>query len=77
MIAAMIEGQTYITTTPEEGYGPSTYAMKIVQPEGTAFDGKTVTFKIGDLDADEAGAWEIGGNVPLDLTASTSPPGGG
>jgi len=76
-ITATIEGQTYTTTTPEEGYGPSTYAIKIGQPEGMAFEGKTVTFKIGDLDADEAGTWEMGGNVPLDLTASTSPPEGG
>ncbi|MEE8174909.1 MAG: hypothetical protein V3T71_06275, partial [Dehalococcoidia bacterium] len=76
-ITATIEGQTYTTTTPSAVYGASTYAIKIGQPEGMAFDGKTVTFKIGDLDADEAGAWEVGGNVELNLTASTSPPGGG
>jgi hypothetical protein len=42
-----------------------------------AFASKTVTFKIGELDAAQTGTWEMGGNVTLNLSAVTSPPGGG
>ncbi len=35
-----------------------------------AFSGKTVTFKIGDLDANESGIWAVGGGGRLDLTAA-------
>jgi hypothetical protein len=72
VITATIEDTSYTTTTPAEGYGPSTYAILISQPVGQGYTGKTVTFKIGDYDAAQAGVWEVGGNIALNLTASTS-----
>jgi hypothetical protein len=72
-ITATIEGQTFTTTTPS-AYGDSTFALMIEQPDGMAFDGKTVTFKIGDRDAGQTGTWEMGGNVELNLSSGDSPP---
>jgi hypothetical protein len=72
VITAIIAGNEQTTETPAT-YGPSTYAIKIIPPEGTAYAaGAVVTFKIGDYTADQTGAWEIGGNIELNLTASTT-----
>jgi hypothetical protein len=73
VITATIEGNSYTTTTPAEAYGASSYAILISQPVGQSYTGKTVTFKIGDHDAAQGAAWEVGGNINLDLSASTSP----
>jgi hypothetical protein len=73
IITAIVAGDEYTTVTPEEDYGPSTYAIKIIPPEGTAYTaGAVVTFKIGDYTADQTGAWAIGGNIELNLTASST-----
>jgi hypothetical protein len=72
VITVMIAGDEYTTTTPEEVYGSSTYAIKIVPTEGTAYaEGTAVTFMIGSYTADQTGTWEKGGNIELNLTAST------
>jgi hypothetical protein len=72
VITAMVAGETYTTTTPvdeyEDQYGTSTYGLKI---EAQHPNGTVVTFKIGDLEAEESGTWQAGENIRLDLTAYT------
>jgi len=80
IISAIIDGaEVATTTTPAAGYGASSYAIIITQPEGKSFEGKTVTFKIGAGSAEQTGIWEKGGNVKLDLSVGEAPviPGGG
>lgn len=72
IITVIIDGDEYTTTTPAV-YGPSTYAIKIVPAADAAYaEGAAVTFMIGDYTADQTGGWETGGNIELDLTASTT-----
>ncbi|MGB2885401.1 MAG: hypothetical protein WBC47_07445 [Dehalococcoidia bacterium] len=70
IIKAIIDGDEYTTTTPAV-YGPSTYALKIVPAVGYA-EGTAITFMIGAYTATQTGSWETGGNIELDLTASTT-----
>jgi hypothetical protein len=74
IITAIIEGDTYTTSTPSV-YGNSTYAITIV-PTGnvTYMDGTPVTFLIGSYQAQETGTWETGLNLVLNLTASSVAP---
>jgi len=70
IIKAIIDGDEYTTTTPAV-YGPSTYALKIVPAVGYA-EGTAITFMIGAYTATQTGSWETGGNIELNLTASTT-----
>jgi len=81
VITAVIDGDTYTVTTPARHldgslmYGPSSYALKIVPPEGTFYnDGTKITFGIGTRTANEMPTSETEVNIEVDLTASTSPP---
>jgi len=81
-IKAMIAGDVYQTTTPAQGYGPSSYAVKMTPGNKTYTAGEAVTFMIGDRAAQQSGNWTAGGNFQLNLTAGgppqpTPPPGGG
>ena len=69
VITAIVGGDEYTTTTPAEGYGASTYAIKIAEPDGATYDGATVTFMIGDRSAAQTGTWELGSNVNVALSA--------
>jgi hypothetical protein len=69
VITATVGGDEYTTTTPAEGYGASTYAIKIAEPSGATYDGATVTFMIGSRSAAQTGTWELGSNVNVDLSA--------
>ncbi len=72
IITAIIEGDTYTTSTPSV-YGNSTYAIIIVPPGNTTYmDGTPVTFLIGNYTAEETGTWETGLNLVLNLTASST-----
>jgi hypothetical protein len=73
VIRAIVEGYVYTTTTPTTAYGTSTYAIIIPKPVGMSYDGKSVTFLIGDYLAAESSTWEDGGNKLLNLTASSTP----
>lgn len=74
VITATVEGESYTTTTPA-GYGDSTYAIKLVPPEGTKFtEGATITFMIGDQPAEQTGTWTPGANTELDLSAGEVAP---
>ena len=72
IITAIIEGDTYTTSTPSV-YGNSTYAITIVPPGNVTYiDGTPVTFLIGSYQAKETGTWETGLNLVLNLTASST-----
>jgi hypothetical protein len=71
VITVIIEGYGYTTTTPAPNYGASSYAIVIPKAEGKSYDGKTVTFKIGDYVAAQTATWTMGGNVVVNLTATT------
>jgi hypothetical protein len=49
-----------------------TFLLFITQPGGQAYSGKTVTFKIGDLQATETSTWQQGGVEVINLTASST-----
>ncbi len=70
IISVVIEGNTYEATTPAEGYDASWYAIVISEPVGQSYEGKTVSFRIGDNDAAQTGKWNVGGNTRIDLTAT-------
>ncbi len=69
VISAWIGGKKVAETL----YQDSKYVLKVVQPSGADFTGKTVTFKIGQYAAAEAGVWEAGEVTKVNLTASTTP----
>ena len=65
-IAAWIDGQTVASAGVQDGV----YTIFVDQGDGSTFSGKTVTFKIGSLDANESGNWVQGGASELNLTAA-------
>jgi len=72
VITAIVDGIGYTTTTPASGYGPSSFVILIPKPQGRSFDGKVVTFMVGNKVAAQTASWSMGGNVLVNLTA-TSP----
>jgi len=73
-ITATIEGETYTAVTPTTAYGPSTYELKIIPPEGTEFPaGAQITFMIGAVAAGETGTFGAGSNVELNLSSGEAP----
>ncbi len=79
VITAVVSGTEFTTTTPAAGYGPSSYAVLIEQPDGATYDGASVTFTIGGQAADQTATWISGGNVNTDISSgeATTPTGGG
>lgn len=79
VIKAVVSGTEFTTTTPAAGYGPSSYAVLIEQPDGATYDGASVTFTIGGQAADQTATWISGGNVNTDVSSgeATTPTGGG
>jgi len=69
-VTAIIDGKVVATATVSAGI----YAFSIAQPPGEAFAGKTITFKVGNATASQAGTWQDSGGAELNLTASTAPP---
>jgi len=73
-ITATVGNETYTTVTATTVYGPSTYALKIVPPEGTEFPaGAQITFMIGAVAAGETGTFGAGSNVELNLSSGEAP----
>ena len=73
VITATIDGDTYTATTTD-----SVYSVIIAQPEGKVYEGKTVTFMIGEDLADQTATWTMGGNVAVALSIGEGGiPGGG
>ena len=79
IITATVAGDEYTAATPAEGYGSSSYAIKIEEPDGSNYEGATVSFEIGGSAAKETGTWTLGGNVNVNLSVgeATTPTGGG
>lgn len=72
VIKAIIGAYEYSTITPT-GYGPSTYKIIIQTSDGHNYsDGTEVTFTIDGYFADQTGAFQAGGIIRLDLSATTS-----
>ena len=46
------------------------YSLLVHQREGPSFDGRTVTFGIGDFEAGQTAVWQRGGADELNLTAA-------
>jgi len=65
-VTAWIDGQAVAAAAVQNG----AYTIFMDQGDGEQFSAKTVTFKIGSLDANESGIWVQGGASELDLTAS-------
>ena len=66
VVTAWIDGS-------EVGSGEVTGGVAILIISGDAsFTGKTISFKIGDLDAKETDTWEQGGHVNPEITISAS-----
>jgi hypothetical protein len=78
VVKAVVSGTEFTTTTPAAGYGPSSYAVLIEQPDGATYDGASVTFTIGGEAADQTATWISGGNVNTDVSSgeATTPVGG-
>ena len=69
VIQAFIEGYTYTTTTTSIN-GDSTYVITIPKASDKTYNGKKVTFKIGNNVAAQTGTWITGGNVQLNLSGT-------
>lgn len=73
-VAALIRGNEVASAVATSANGTSTYSLTISQPEGVSYtDGMTVEFSINGYKAQQIGAWRTGGNLELNLTASTPP----
>ena len=74
IISARIDGVQYAQTTTSDYAGDSIYSIDVPGDDpGTpgiegGTEGYTITFRIGDLDADQHGIWHGGTNVRLDVT---------
>lgn len=65
-VSAWVNNQVSATTLVESGG----YAILVGQPSGVSFSGQTVTFKVGNSDADQTVFWVQGEATELDLTAA-------
>ena len=65
-VTAWIDGDQVASAQVVSG----SYTLFVEQPVGGSFSGKTVTFKIGDIDANESAIWAQGGGDELNLTAT-------
>jgi len=69
-VTVIIEGYGYPASTKTVG-GSSTYSITIPKATGVSYEGKAVTFRVGSATAIQISAWTMGGNVPVNLIAST------
>ena len=73
IVTAIIEGYGYNTVTPAEGYATSTFRVVIPKAEGKSYDGKIVSFRVNGYPAAQTATWTTGGNVVINLTATSTP----
>lgn len=66
-ISAWIDDEKVASTTAED----SSYFLRVEQPRGRHFEGKSVVFKIGEIIAEQTAVWQAGAEVELNLTATT------
>jgi hypothetical protein len=70
VITVIIEGYGYTTTALSAG-GSSTYSITIPKAQGVSYEGKAVTFMVGSATAIQVSAWTMGGNMVVNLIASS------
>ena len=75
-ISALINGDTYTTTTPAVVWPglESTYQLVVGSSGSDYAEGTVITFMIGNRTADQTATWVIGGNIELNLSAGEKPP---
>ena len=66
VVAALVDGQQVVAGPVSGG----SYPVLLVEPEADSFVGKTVTFTIGGIPANETALWAQGEVTQLNLTAS-------
>jgi len=75
VITTTVQGDTYTstysTTTPAD-FGSSTYALEIWDFSTCHAEGAPIAFMIGDRAADQTATWIAGGDIELNLSASTT-----
>lgn len=69
-VEAVIDGATVATASTSGGK----YALRVVQPDGAVYTGKTVSFKVRTVLAAETAKWTMGELTTLNLTAVTATP---
>ena len=72
IVTAWIDGGQAGAATVSGGDG--SYVLFVEQPVGVAYSGKTITFKIGGVDAAETATWEQGGAQILNMTVGGPTP---
>ena len=66
VVAAFVDGRQVVAESVSGG----SYPVLMVEPDADSFVGKTVTFTIGGIPANETATWAQGEVTQLDLTAS-------
>ena len=64
-ITAWIDGGLVATTATANG----SYSFNVIQPGGSNFAGKTVTFKVDGIEAAETAIWSAGSQSTQNLTS--------
>jgi hypothetical protein len=71
VVTVIIAGYGYPTNTVTVN-GVSTYSVTIPKAQGISYEAQAVTFKVGSATAIQTSAWTMGGNVLVNLIASTT-----
>ena len=66
VVAALVDGRQVVAESVSGG----SYPVLLVEPDANSFVGKTVTFTIGGIPANETALWTQGEITQLNLTAS-------
>ena len=69
VVAALVDGRQVVAKTVSGG----SYPVLLVEPDNDSFAGKTVTFTIGGIPANETALWVQGQVTELNLSASPAP----
>lgn len=69
VVAALVDGRQVAAKSVSGG----SYPVLLVEPDNDSFVGKTVTFTIGGIPANETALWTQGEVTELNLSASPSP----
>jgi len=71
VVTVIIAGYGYPTNTVTVG-GASTYSITVPKAQGISYEGQAVNFRVGSTAAIQVAAWTMGGNVLVNLIASTT-----
>ena len=69
-VTVIVEGYGYPATVTA-AVGSTTYSVIIPVAQGINYEGKIVTFMIGDDMASQTSSWTTGGNVAVNISATT------